>query len=149
MNSKIEEICQEMTQEVAKVDQNYSSLHTKVDIVADVVTKIVKYHTSLLNKVDVKFESDSKEFVRFQALFGELKDLILKISIPPSSLFSQDLISQMHSSLETRLKDDLDPLLKFVNLMPKSTPPVSTGVQGEKRVLVHQGIQIKEKLLVR
>lgn len=50
MNFKIEEIRQEMVQEVAKVDQNYSSLPTKVDIVADSVTKLVVYHTSVNSK---------------------------------------------------------------------------------------------------
>ena len=41
VNLKIEEIRQEMTKEVAKVDHSYLNLHTEVDIVANVVMKLV------------------------------------------------------------------------------------------------------------
>lgn len=87
--------------------------------------ELVEYHTSL----------HTKEFVHIQGLLDEVKELISKIAIPPSSLVSKYSISQMLSSLETRLKDDLVPLLKFVHLMPTTAPPVSTWVQvGEKGV---------------
>ncbi|CAI9271777.1 unnamed protein product [Lactuca saligna] len=109
-----------MMQEVAKVHQNYSILHNKVDIVADAVTKLDEYHTSM----------NSKEFVHLQGLLEKVKEKISKLEIPPSSTVSQESISQMLSSLETRLKADFDRLLKYINLMPTVAPPVSTGVQG-------------------
>ncbi|CAI9290725.1 unnamed protein product [Lactuca saligna] len=128
--TSIEDIHHEMTHEVAKVDRNYSILHTKVDIVAEVMMKLVEYHTSLLNIVDVMSESDSKTFVHLQGLLEDLKELIFKLAIPPCSSVSLDSISQMHSSLESYLKADLDRFLTFIKLMPKAAPPVSTGVQG-------------------
>ena len=88
VNFKFEELYQEMMKEVAKFDQNYSNLHTKVDIVAVAVTKLVELNTSLLDKVDLKFESDSKEFVHMSGLLEDLKELILKLNVSPSSSVS-------------------------------------------------------------
>lgn len=48
-----------MAKEVAELPHNYSSLHTKVDIIAAVVTKVVESYTSLLPKFDKKPESDT------------------------------------------------------------------------------------------
>ncbi|CAI9279561.1 unnamed protein product [Lactuca saligna] len=88
----------DMTHEVAKVDQNYSSLHTQVDIVFDAVTKLVEYHTSL----------HSKEFVHLQGLLAEVKEMVSKLVNPSSSTGSQESISQMLLSLETCLKTKVD-----------------------------------------
>lgn len=55
-----------MVQEVVKVDQNYSNLHNKVDIVSDAVMRLVDYHTSL----------NSKEFVYLQGVLAEVKEMI-------------------------------------------------------------------------
>lgn len=48
-----------MAKEVAELPHNYSSLHTKVDIIAAVVTKFVESYTSLLLIVDTKSEFDT------------------------------------------------------------------------------------------
>lgn len=122
-----------MIYEVEKVDRNYSSLHTKVDIVVEVIMKLVEYHTSLLNIVDVMSKSDSKAFVHLQGLLEDLKELIFKLAIPPSSSVSLDSVSQMPSSLESHLKADLDPFLTFVKLLPTAAPHVSTGVKGGEK----------------
>ena len=37
VNLKFEEIHTEMSKEIVKLDQNYSNLHSKVDIIVDVV----------------------------------------------------------------------------------------------------------------
>ncbi|CAI9281849.1 unnamed protein product [Lactuca saligna] len=121
--------------EVAKVDQNYSSIHTKVDIVVDAFTKLAEYHTSL----------NSKEFVHLQGVLAEVKEMISKLAIPPTSTVSQESISQLFS--ESQLKAGLDPLLQLVNLMPMAAPPVSTGVQGgDKGVIVTRVRVIFESL---
>lgn len=120
VNLKVEEIRKEMMQEVTKVDHNYYILHTKVYIVVDVVTKIVEYHTTI----------NSKEFVHLQGVLADVKAMISKLPIPPTSTISQESISKMFSSLESRLKADLDPLLQLVNLIPRAAPPISIGVQG-------------------
>ncbi|CAI9279301.1 unnamed protein product [Lactuca saligna] len=123
-----------MTKEVANVDQNYSNLHTKVDIVADVVTTIVEFYNLLINKVDLKFESESKHFVKLEEILGNVKELISKLDVSPSSLVSQESLSQMFSSLESNMKANLAPLMKFVNLMPFDVSPIKTGLQGGEKV---------------
>lgn len=91
VNLKIEELRQEMMKEIAKADQNYYNLHTKVDIITDAVTKLVEYHTSL----------NSKEFVHLQSVLAEVKEMISKLAIPPTSTISQESISLLFSSLES------------------------------------------------
>ena len=61
-----------MTQEVARVDQNYSTLCTKADIVADVVIKFFEFYNSLVTKVDLKSESDSTHFDKLEELMGSV-----------------------------------------------------------------------------
>ena len=122
-----------MAKEIANIDQNYSNLHIKVDIVVDVVRKIVEFYNSLINKVDLKYDSDSKHFVKVEELLGNIKELISKLNVSPSSSVSQESLSKMFSSLESNLRDDLDPFLKFVNLMPTDAWLVSTGVQGGEK----------------
>lgn len=109
-----------MTKEIAKVDQNYSNLYTKVDIIVDAVTKLVNYHTSL----------NSKEFIHLQSFLPKVKEMILKLTIPPTSIVSQESISLLLSSLESRMKVDIGPLINLVNLIPTAAPLVSIWVQG-------------------
>lgn len=52
MNLKIEEIRSEMAKEVLKIDHNYSTLNTKVYIIAEAMMKVVGLYNSLLPKVD-------------------------------------------------------------------------------------------------
>lgn len=52
---KVEEsIKSEMSKEVEKVEHNYSSLHSKVDIIANTIKKLVEYYTLFSTKLDAK-----------------------------------------------------------------------------------------------
>ncbi|CAI9279940.1 unnamed protein product [Lactuca saligna] len=119
-----------MTKEVAKVDHNYSNLYTKVDIVTDVVKKTTEFSTTLITKVDFQSEYGSNGFVKLEELLSNVKALISKINVSPSSLVSQEALSKMLSSLESKLRADLATLIKFVSLMPSDAPPIKTWVQG-------------------
>lgn len=117
-----------MTQEVARVDQNYSTLRTKVDIVANVVIKFFEFYNSLVTKVDLKSEFDSTHFDKLEELIGSMKEFISKIYVSPSSSVSNESSSKMFSLFKSNLRADLTPLIKFVNFMPTDAPPVKTGV---------------------
>lgn len=131
-NFKIEELHYETMNEVSKVDLNYSNIHTKVDVVADVVKKIVEFSNSLISKVDLKSKFDSKGFAKLEELLWNVKEQISKINVSPSSSVAQEALSNMFSSLESKLRDDLTPLIKFINLMPSNAPPVlgARGIKG-------------------
>ncbi|CAI9298587.1 unnamed protein product [Lactuca saligna] len=122
-----------MTKEIAKIDQNYSNIHTKVNIFVDAFKNIVELYTSLIIKVDFKSESNYKHFVKLEELLGNVKGLVSKLNVSPSYSVSQELLSKMYSSLESNLRFDLAPLMKFVNLMPTDATPVLIGVQGGEK----------------
>lgn len=107
VNFKIEEICQYMTKEVANLDLNYSNLHTKVDIIVDVVMKVVEYYNSLHTKVGTKSETDSKGFVKLEELLGGLKESFSTLKVSPLSSISQESLSKLFYSFEYSLKDQL------------------------------------------
>ncbi|CAI9272298.1 unnamed protein product [Lactuca saligna] len=127
------ELRSKMTKEVDKVDQNYFNLYTKIDIVVDVVMKIVEFCNSLLTKFNLKSESDSKHFVKLEELLRNVKELISKLVVSASSLVSQESFSQMFSLLESNLRVDLAPLLKLVNFMPSDAPLIKIGVQEREK----------------
>lgn len=73
VNLKIEELRVDMAKEIADLDHNYSSLHTKVGIIADVVTKVVEMYNSLLPKVYKKVEVDAQSFGKIKETLSNLK----------------------------------------------------------------------------
>ena len=76
VNVKVAELKSEMSKEVAKLDQNYSTLQTKVDVIVDVVMKVVEYFNSLSTKIDSKIETDSKVFAKLDEILVSLKESI-------------------------------------------------------------------------
>lgn len=129
----IEELRMDMVKEVKTLDHNDFSLHNKVDIIVDVVTKIVETYNSLSPKVDKKAKIDSQSFEMFAKVMADLKELISKFSSSSSSMLTQDFLSQKFRLLESSIKNELAPLAKFVNLMPTNAPPIHTRVQGGER----------------
>lgn len=129
------ELKSEMSKEVAKLDEYYSTLRSDVDVIIDAVKKVVMYFTSLSTIVDSKPESDSKVFAKLEAFLLSLTKIVSKLDFSPNSSVSQESLFQLFSYLETSLKAKLTPLLKFLNLMPTDSPPIKTCMQGvEKEV---------------
>ncbi|CAI9259277.1 unnamed protein product [Lactuca saligna] len=128
LNFKVEDLRNEMTKEVVKLDQNYSNIHTKIDIIADVVTKVFDFYNSLVTKVELKSAYHSKVFAKLEELLGSLKESLSRIIVSPSSSISQESLSTLFSSLENNLKVEIAPLLRMVNLMPTNAPHVSQVV---------------------
>lgn len=64
VNLKIEELRSELVKEVAALDKNYPSLQTKVDIIVDAMTNVVKWYNSLIPKFDSKVESVAQEVAK-------------------------------------------------------------------------------------
>lgn len=133
MNLKLEEICSDIAKGVAQLDHNYSSLNTKVDIIATTMTKVVEFYTSLISKVDMKVDCDSQSVTDLKELLGNLKKLSFEVGTSSSSLITPESLSQKFMSLESTIKVKLPPLMKFINLMPTNSPLVHTKVQGEER----------------
>lgn len=77
VNFKIQELLDDMSNEIAIVEQDYASLHQKVDFIADAVTKFVKLDEALGPKVEQMSVVDVKSFSNITQLLGELKELVL------------------------------------------------------------------------
>ena len=90
-------------------------------------------YEALGSKVDKMAIDDVQSFSNINHLLVELKGLVLKTSLVLSSLITPDLFSQKFSLLESTIQKDLTPLSKLLTIMPMDAPPVSTGVQGERR----------------
>lgn len=126
VNKKIEELRVDMAKEIAALNHNYSFPHKKVDIIADAITKLVEWYNLLLPKLDKKAKVDAHSFEKIEETLGNLKDLILKFGSSLSS--TPESLSKKFMSLESTIKADMDPLLKFISLMPIDAPPVRTRV---------------------
>lgn len=62
VNLKIEELQVDMANEVVDLSHDYSTLHTKVDIIADAITNVVKWYQYLIPKIDKNAELDVQSF---------------------------------------------------------------------------------------
>ncbi|CAI9304188.1 unnamed protein product [Lactuca saligna] len=85
----------DMSNEIAKLDQNYSTLHYKVDVIVDVVTKDVEFYNCLNIEVDSKTAYDSKVFAKLEEFLGSLKESLSKINVSPSSSVSMESLSKI------------------------------------------------------
>ncbi|CAI9290319.1 unnamed protein product [Lactuca saligna] len=93
VNLKIEELHSDVAKEVATLDQNYSSLHTKVDIIADVVTNVVKWYNTLLAKFDSKADSDAQEVAQLKEILNTLKESVSNLGSSSSSFLTPDYLT--------------------------------------------------------
>ena len=92
VNFKLQELREDMSKEIASVQQDYSSLHQKVDIICDAVTKYVKMYESLSPQITQLSTSDSQSFVEVITLLKELKEFVVKpVS---SSIITSKFLSQ-------------------------------------------------------
>lgn len=128
VNFKLQELREDMGLEIAVLQQDYSSLHQKVDLIADVVTKFVKLYEALNTKVDKMASDDVHSFSNINQLLVELKGLALKTSLLSSSLITLELLFEMFLFLESTIQKELDPLSKLLTIMPTHVPPVFIGV---------------------
>ncbi|CAH1437980.1 unnamed protein product [Lactuca virosa] len=51
---KVAKLKSELSKEVRKIEQNYTLLHSKVDVIATVISKLVELNTKYTNKLEVK-----------------------------------------------------------------------------------------------
>ncbi|CAI9291685.1 unnamed protein product [Lactuca saligna] len=130
VNQKVEVLKCEMLKEVAKIEQNYLTLHVKINVVVEAIKKLVEYYTSFTTKFDTQIDVDSKVFAKLEEFVGSLKESISKLDTSHTSFVTQGSLSNMFSSLETYLKVELAPFLKLVNLMPSNAQPFKPVVQG-------------------
>lgn len=90
------------------------SLHSKVDVLADAIKKIVEYNTLFSTKLEAKTKLDSTVFDKLEEFLGCRKESLSKLDLTQQSTFS--LV--------------LGPLLKLVNMIPTDAPPIKQVVQG-------------------
>ncbi|CAI9279239.1 unnamed protein product [Lactuca saligna] len=62
VNLKLQELRQDMAKEISILTHNYSTIHMKVDIIADVVTKAIEWYNSFTPKFEKKVEVDATNF---------------------------------------------------------------------------------------
>ncbi|CAH1453692.1 unnamed protein product [Lactuca virosa] len=59
LDLKVVELKSEMAKKVEKVEKNYVVLYTKLDVIADAITKLVNFNTDYSTKLEKKSEKDS------------------------------------------------------------------------------------------
>ncbi|CAI9261474.1 unnamed protein product [Lactuca saligna] len=128
VNLKIQELHEQMNKEIIYVQHDYASLHQKVDIICDVVTKFVKMYEGLSPQIAQISKSEAENFEGVMKLLKELKEISTK-------------------QFEAILNKKLAPLLRISSLLPATTaPPVFTGVQGGKRKSTEEEAKIVGKV---
>lgn len=82
-----------MAKEVVKLELNYLSLPSKVDVLAEAVKNIVEYNSLFSNKFESKIETDSKLFNKLEEFSESLKESFLKLDMSQQTVVSPYLIS--------------------------------------------------------
>lgn len=119
-----------MANEIATLGHNYSSLHKKVDIIVDAITKVVEWYHSLIPHVEKMAEDEVNSFGSIKKVLVELKALVLKFGFVSSLLITPELLSEKFQLLESTIQKELAPLAEPINLMPTNAPPVNTWMKG-------------------
>ncbi|CAH1412567.1 unnamed protein product [Lactuca virosa] len=95
---QVAELKSEMAKEVEKMEKNDTLLHGKVDVVVDVIAKLVEFNTSYSTTIEVKSDQDCK-----RAPILELV-LCLPINAPRAMQVIGKVIStKIHTSLPISL----------------------------------------------
>ncbi|CAI9283452.1 unnamed protein product [Lactuca saligna] len=83
-----------MAKEVEKMEKNYIVLHSKVDIVADAIVKLVEFNTDYSTKLEVKSEQDFKIKVFIDNYFAclAITDIELSMDVNKTSKVPQSLL---------------------------------------------------------
>ena len=92
---KVVELKSKMSKEVPKMEQNYTFLHGKVDVIVISITKLVESNNRYLNKIEWKSQKDSQVFEKMEEFLSSIKESISKDAISNQSTISQDSISQL------------------------------------------------------
>lgn len=111
---KVVELKSEIAKEVEKVDKNYDVLHSKVDVIADAIAKLVDFNTNYSTKLEAKSVKDSYVFAKLEEFLSSIKETILKVDLSNQSSISQESISQLVSTIEINTKAELAPILELV-----------------------------------
>ncbi|CAI9276980.1 unnamed protein product [Lactuca saligna] len=133
VNLKLQELCDDMVREVTVVHNDYATLHKKVDIICDAVTKYVTLCESLSPQISQLSTTINQKFGEAISMIKDSKDSVLKSAT--SLIITHEFLLQKFTQFEAIIHRQLAPLSTISNLLPTSAPPVRTGVQGgEKRV---------------
>ncbi|CAH1444082.1 unnamed protein product [Lactuca virosa] len=143
VNHKLEELKVDVSKDLRELDNKYSSLLEKVDIIADGVTTFVKTHQSFDHKFDEKATAAVTSFGKLTTLLEELKGIVSKSS--SSSIFTPEFLDQKFRYFEATIQKMLAPLSQFVTILPTNASPVITGVQGGEKEGVGKGANVCEK----
>lgn len=95
LDLKMMDLKAEMAKEVEKLEKSHFVLHGKVDIVADVIVKLVEYNYDYSTKLDVKTTSDSKVFEKLEEVLSSIKESVSQFALSNQSFVSQEAITQM------------------------------------------------------
>lgn len=95
---KMEDLKSDMSKGMEKIELNYSSLRSKVNVLAEVVKNHVEYNTLFLTKLEAKTETNSKIFDKIEEFLESLKECSTKLDLFQQTFVSLDSISKIVSS---------------------------------------------------
>ncbi|CAI9286646.1 unnamed protein product [Lactuca saligna] len=81
VNLKVDKLKSKMPKKVDKLKKNYSTLHGMVNVIVDMITKLVVYHNSFSPKLDTNTDQDLKVFKKLEEFLESLKEYVLKIDL--------------------------------------------------------------------
>ncbi|CAI9297224.1 unnamed protein product [Lactuca saligna] len=118
MDLKVVGLKSKLSKEVQKVEQKYTLLHSKVDVIATDITNLVEFKTEYTDKLEVKLEKDSQVFENMEQFLSGFKESNSKVEPSNQSTICQAPISQIILNIESNIKSDLAPILNLVLHLP-------------------------------
>lgn len=123
---KIKEFSDFFANEVRKLDNFYVLMNKKVDLLMGATTRLVEDITAFNNDysgdLKSKFEEDGKTFEKVDKSLSDFQETLSKVALSSQSSISQEYISAMISSIESRFKTELVPIPNLVLCLPTNVP---------------------------
>ncbi|KAL7612549.1 hypothetical protein Lser_V15G06652 [Lactuca serriola] len=120
-------------QDVKKVreDVNFKLQELKSEIIVEVSSKVQKFAD--VRNSEATTEETKEKLAQLFKLVSELKMMVSQSST--TQILTPKFLTLKINTLEQAIQKALAPLANFTSLLPRSAPPVFTGVQGgEKRL---------------
>ncbi|CAI9261132.1 unnamed protein product [Lactuca saligna] len=88
VDHKVVELKSEIAKDFEMMEENYALLHSKVNVVANAITKLVDLNTNYSYKVDAKLEKGYQVFTKLEEFLSCIKESISKADLSNQSLLS-------------------------------------------------------------
>lgn len=81
LNIKIAKLKSLLSKEVNKMEENYTLLNGKIDVIVGAITKLVEFNTKYTKYFEAKLENDKKVIVKMEEFLSCINESLSKVDL--------------------------------------------------------------------